>query len=499
MVSARTWYILPDSTGDAITIQAGTDSAAVGDTVLVACGIYYEYERGDAECVTIDAQRDFNNPGHVLICDGDSTTYIMGLTLMNGHVPHYGGGLSCSGNVVISNCDIVGNYAEMAGGGVSCVNSPSFTDCGFYGNMTDGSGGGLAGGNPVLTRCHFSGNTSANGSAGALVAGNLKNINDCTFVRNYAHLVGGAIEGDNLTFKKCIFVDNYAIHYGGAIHCLNIELDSCTFYDNECDISYGGAMYIYGGVSKISNCTFYNNGAPDGGVIYSDGDSTIIENSTFSSNSVIENGIIYCRDSSFILKNSIIAFSTKGEAIFCEGLTDVSLTCCDIYGNEDGDWVGCIAGQYGINGNFSTDPLFCQPDSLDFHLAALSDCLPENNWFNCGVLIGAIGLGCDALVGVNDENKKNEHLYLMQNHPNPFNPTTTISFSLPERNKATLSVFNLEGKLVKTLVNGVLEAGQNQIAWDGTNSSGNQVASGVYFYSLKAGNSTLTKKMVLLK
>jgi hypothetical protein len=88
---------------------------------------------------------------------------------------------------------------------------------------------------------------------------------------------------------------------------------------------------------------------------------------------------------------------------------------------------------------------------------------------------------------------------LHQNHPNPFNPTTTIAFSLPEQLHACLIIYDLGGRRIRTLVNGVQSEGVKQAVWDGKDSAGNPVSSGVYFYRLKAGGKVLTKKMVLLK
>jgi M6 family metalloprotease-like protein len=90
-------------------------------------------------------------------------------------------------------------------------------------------------------------------------------------------------------------------------------------------------------------------------------------------------------------------------------------------------------------------------------------------------------------------------LGLMQNVPNPFNPTTAISFSLPERMPVTLAVYDTEGREIARLVDGARPAGVNQVVWDGRSASGGNVASGVYFYRLEAGNKVLTKKMLLLK
>jgi hypothetical protein len=88
---------------------------------------------------------------------------------------------------------------------------------------------------------------------------------------------------------------------------------------------------------------------------------------------------------------------------------------------------------------------------------------------------------------------------LYQNVPNPFNPTTTISFVLPERTRATLSIYDVEGRLVRTLVDEIIGEGYQERTWDGKDANGNQVGSGVYFYRLTAGDKTLTKKMVLLR
>ncbi len=92
-----------------------------------------------------------------------------------------------------------------------------------------------------------------------------------------------------------------------------------------------------------------------------------------------------------------------------------------------------------------------------------------------------------------------EAFSLDQNYPNPFNPSTTISFSLPSAGEARLEVYNVQGQLVKTLVEGHLDAGTHQVVWDGTDGTGAEVASGVYLYRLTAGDQVETRKMSLVK
>jgi hypothetical protein len=88
---------------------------------------------------------------------------------------------------------------------------------------------------------------------------------------------------------------------------------------------------------------------------------------------------------------------------------------------------------------------------------------------------------------------------LMQNYPNPFNPNTKISYALPVDTKVEISIFNVLGQKVKTLVSNKKAAGFHTINWDGTDKKGNFVSSGKYFYRIKAGDFVATKSMMMLK
>lgn len=86
-----------------------------------------------------------------------------------------------------------------------------------------------------------------------------------------------------------------------------------------------------------------------------------------------------------------------------------------------------------------------------------------------------------------------------QNYPNPFNPSTKIQFQLPGAGKVRLTVYDINGRLIKEIFSGDKEAGKYTFEWNGQNSNGVQVSSGVYFYSVKYNNSLSTKKMIYLK
>ena len=87
----------------------------------------------------------------------------------------------------------------------------------------------------------------------------------------------------------------------------------------------------------------------------------------------------------------------------------------------------------------------------------------------------------------------------LENYPNPFNPTTTISFSIPEEGKVELCVYNIKGQKVKALINEKLNAGAHQVIWHGKDENGKSVSSGIYFYKMDSGRYTSVMKMILLK
>jgi hypothetical protein len=88
---------------------------------------------------------------------------------------------------------------------------------------------------------------------------------------------------------------------------------------------------------------------------------------------------------------------------------------------------------------------------------------------------------------------------LEQNHPNPFNPQTTIHYTLSAADHVTLAVYDATGRLVRTLINENQPAGARDVIWNGQDDRGNTVASGVYFYKMTAGKFTETRRMVMLK
>ena len=87
----------------------------------------------------------------------------------------------------------------------------------------------------------------------------------------------------------------------------------------------------------------------------------------------------------------------------------------------------------------------------------------------------------------------------MHNYPNPFNPNTTISFELEKKGMTEVSIFNIKGQIVKTLLKEELNVGEHKLFWNGTSDTNKKVPTGVYFYKITNNKKHYTKKMILIK
>ena len=349
---------------DQMTIQNGISAASVGDTVLVACGTYYEHditmksgitlrsESGNAECVIIDAE----GSGRVLECAGISDqTRVEGLTLTGGSESE-GGAVWCLyssptfSNVVLENN--IGSY----GAGMFCgtSSSPTIEHCIFRHNSSvmDTCGGMVCegGSNPILTDVMFEGN-SGFGAAGM-------------YCRDSSPVLTNVVFSDNCA-------SSMTSSYGGGIECRNSSpiLTRVTFEGNSAD--HGAALCCW------------------------DGSNPTLSQVTISGNVASAGSAVHCANSSPVIENSIIAFNGTGQAVYCAGTSIPLLICCDVFGNAGGDWAGCIAGQYGADGNICQDPLFCGELNADapLSLRGVSPCAPGAS-ADCG-LIGAWDVGCE--------------------------------------------------------------------------------------------------------
>jgi predicted outer membrane repeat protein len=264
----------------------------------------------------------------------------------------------------------VKNGSGVNGGGVYCLEtSPTFEGCVFTDNAATNTGGGVfctGETYPAFAHCRIVGNSASSG-AGVwfdIIGGDCPSVRLCEFANNRAASKGGGLYAENCStiFERCTFSGNGATLYGGGAYFLNSTpcLLGCAFILNSAGTD-GSAYYaVTSTVTNVGTNFVQNNASsPVGGrpetaaAIYLAGGTQ----ATFA--------------------NSIVAFNVPGPGVWCEEPLGAMLTCCDIYGNQGGDWIGWIADQLDQNGNICLDPLFCDAGILDFHLQDGSPCAPH--------------------------------------------------------------------------------------------------------------------------
>jgi Right handed beta helix region/FlgD Ig-like domain len=501
------------------TLKAAIVTSEDGDTILVATGTYTGPNNRDldfgnkkivlqsmkgAATAVIDCQGTAESPHRAFwIHQGeDSTTVIKGFLIINGYAPpigpdsaSIGGAILCENNSspTIKNCLFYDNVAESCGGALACLTgaAPRMLDCTFSSNFAQSeAGSGFAGyggaiycnaGNPILRNCIITSNRAHLGG-GIFGDESLLDMAYCRITANVADTIstgnliqpgGGAglclVQGSSGNLAYCTIDKNIALvgvagnelwTAGGGFlaQTSSFVLQNCTFFGNVAEKSSdtlsgrGAALYTYHSTGQIANSIFANN-----------------------------------------LQAEALTFniSSPGDSIYVP-----ELSCCDIVGNELGDWVGEIADQEGQNGNFSREPIFCNSGAGNYHLWVYSPCLPDSN--SCGSLIGANDVGCLTDVD-NPGDTRPADVVLKQNHPNPFNQATMIEYSTGEYAHVVITIHNLLGQRVRRLVETNQPPGFHSVIWDGRDNTGRDVAAGVYIYSLKAGPKLQTRKMIVLK
>ncbi len=168
------------------------------------------------------------------------------------------------------------------------------------------------------------------------------------------------------------------------------------------------------------------------------------------------------------------------------------------------DTIDCAKWNFDMTGSYSTRDGGTTPGNVSGYTATYGLDVDANNalyltaywgwsidkWTYQGTL-PSIEITVDV---EKEDNFAPSQFSLAQNYPNPFNPVTKINFSIPQTEEVTLKVYDLLGNEVATLINGEYSAGNYKVTFDGSN-----LSSGVYFYTLKAGSISATKKLVLMK
>jgi len=305
-------------------------------------------------------------------------------------------------------------------------------------------------------------------------------------------------------FNNTHYSEDGFAHFGtfyGPQSSQVVIFDNCLFANNR---SHGGTrdIDIFGGQSvDFINCTFANNTGAYPDYLRIGSHENRIVNCIFSNNS---NAYDIRTTIDTHIENSLFS---KTNNIY------------RVYEDQSLNW-----GAHNITG---TDPLFSGNDptlssfyclfsdeengyspaidagTMDPAILPMGYIIPQYDAFGFNRVYGAgIDIGCSESQGYTGNEQElsppADNLQLT-NYPNPFNPSTTISYSVPMSGDVSLSIYNAKGQLVNTLVSEYKNKGNYQIVWHGKDMSGGSVASGLYFTRLVSGGKSLTNKMLLMK
>jgi len=523
--------------GKAITVrsQSGNAAACVIDCEATQWDLHrgFSFHAGEGSGSILDGIKIINGVqyhGGGVLCQGTSPSIGDCILEANTANNDRGGGLYCSGDSSprLVGCRFVGNVAVQHGGGALGLmsgGSVSVTDCVFTKN-TGPRGGAIYcwGGTPTFTRCIFTENHAGDlGGALHYQSGSRPTVTDCQFVANSAHDGGAVFAWDELSAEiaDCIFVGNRATDGGGGVKCYMgaPTVGGCSFSGNQADeggglIAYmsdadvsdcvfrqnaatrGGGMLCWGHPSHVNQCTFWGNRAEAGGALLAEYATPWLGNCTFSGDSAASGAEIWSSyDSQVQLVNTIVSHGVVGEGVGCSEGSTATLTCCDVFGNAGGDWAGCIADQVGVNGNFSLDPFFCAAGSGDYRLWNYSPCDQEG----CG-LIGAWPVGCEDPQAVSGEVvASGARLWTV---PNPFAGGTTIAYRLGPGSSAdgvSVAIYDVAGRLVRTLRAQSVKGGTAQLRWDGTDDAGRALPGGMYVLRMAGDGRTVTERIIKIR
>ena len=301
-------------------------------------------------------------------------------------------------------------------------------------------------------------------------------------------------------------VFSYQRAYGGGIACEDdsyMYLNNVTIKNNEVwngTRNLGGGIYITDSSAELYNVVITDNSiwggsSNDGAGIYCNSSSLNMCNSTIVNNNVLdgtmyETGGLYSMFYSQLNLINCILWNNLPLNIHC--IRDTAIVN---YSNIQGGWEGA--------GNIDMDPLFMDILNGDYNLTGNSPCIdagdPAFPFDPDGTIADMGAFYFEQIVEITNEELQISNFELF-NYPNPFNPTTTISFSISDDSKIELSIFNIKGQKVKELLNDQITAGEHSIIWNGEDVSGKKVGSGVYLYKLKINDKTeIVKKCMLLK
>ena len=228
-----------------------------------------------------------------------------------------------------------------------------------------------------------------------------------------------------------------------------------------------------------------------------------------------DNGISWITNGSGWFGAGIMSMQPVNLFNFAEGYLNFSIKIpanisfqigiIDSWGNQSYVDFPSYQNIYGLarNGNWGQASIPVEDirgEFIDLRMLSYEFVILEVNGASCQFGLDDIYWSAgEEILAISNFDTSSDRLLLKDNYPNPFNPTTQISYTLPEDELVTITIYDMSGRLVRTLINSPQTAGQKSIRWNATNDRNEPVSAGLYLYTIQAGKFRQTKKMVLLK
>jgi len=534
------------------TIQTGINAVSAGNTVFVAAGTYVENINFNGKNISVIGENrettiiDGNELGSVVTFENKETSsaILSGFTIQNGSASK-GGGIFCdNSSPTLTNVTVSGNTATDGGGIYSANSSPTITSTEVTDNY-GGWGGGfcilfgsaLTGGNPTISNTLVAKNHGKYHGGGLYIDETKVSLTNVSITENTSNEMQGAgIHARNRSNIELVNV----IHWNNEPSSIVFQEDG---FKSEISISNSDIESGQSGVTTNSNADItWADGNIDADPMFVDtaNDDYHLSNYSPSIGAGTSSGApstdldgnprpnpagsnpdmgAYENPLAFSSFDLVYPFPDTTIVLTRANFLDTLYFAWNQPASREGDELTykreltgdlpeyirfIVTSDEETNTNMYKVPYHHIEDYM--HTAGVE--LITGTWtivandgkYDVHAENGPFTLTIDgSKLEISDSDIIPETFALYANYPNPFNPTTTISYDLPKRSQVTLGIYNILGKQIKTLVNQSQDAGNRIAVWDGTDNLGRQVSAGVYLYQIQAGEFTQTRKMLLLK
>ena len=403
--------------------------------------------------------------GGICVDEGASATIVS--STISDNIAAYGGGVSVTNGATLSmtHSTVSYNAADQDGGGLFLalgaivgLNSTTVTNNGTFYYY----GGGIEAWNNVSLT-----------------------MTDCVVTENVAADDGGGLDlssGATATLARCQITWNDGYYGGGVWTDSAFTATDCLISDN-LGLAEGGGMAVFDGPATLTNCTLADNcvgtavnETPASGGLY-----VTAENQSTQALSLV-NGVVW-RNSPGGVCNDATAPAT------------LAITYSDIQMTDTQAHAG--------TGNINGDPIFSAPNSDDYTLGTGSPCIDagdpaspldeDNSRADMGALRALTP------VSVEREQTAPTALSLEQNVPNPFNPVTSIPFTIRTAGHVVMTIHTISGQQIAVVADDTFTSGAHEIVWNGRDALGRPVGSGIYLYRIISPDGILARKMTLVR